>query len=143
MNVNVKSFYLYLKANTTGQYTLSCNTEGDFSYLHVIDKLAGRDIDMLLDEKYTFIGSPRDTDARFIVRLSYNGGEDESDEFAYQNGNDIVVCGEGELQVYDVMGRFVTSQRINGVETINMNANGVYILKLIGNEIKTQKIVVR
>ena len=143
MNDNVKSFNLNFKAKTTGQYTLSCNTEGDFSYLHVIDKLAGRDIDMLLDEKYTFIGSPRDTDARFIVRLSYNGGEDESDEFAYQNGNDIVVCGEGELQVYDVMGRFVTSQRINGVETINMNANGVYILRLIGNEIKTQKIVVK
>ena len=143
MNDDVKLFNLNFKAKTTGQYTLSCNTEGDFSYLHVIDKLAGRDIDMLLDEKYTFIGSPRDTDARFVVRLSYNGDAGENEEFAYQNGNDIVVCGEGELQVYDVMGRFVTSQRINGVETINLNTTGVYILKLIGEETHTQKLVVR
>ena len=143
INDDVKSFDLNFKAMKTGQYTLSCEKDGDFSYLHVIDKLAGRDIDMLLDEKYTFIGSPRDTDARFVVRLSYNGGAGENDEFAYQNGDDIVVCGEGELQVYDVLGRFVTSKRINGVETINLDATGVYILRLIGEEIHTQKMVVR
>ena len=143
INDDVKSFDLNFKAMKTGQYTLSCEKDGDFSYLHVIDKLAGRDIDMLLDEKYTFIGSPCDTDARFVVRLSYNGGAGENDEFAYQNGDDIVVCGEGELQVYDVLGRFVTSKRINGVETINLDATGVYILRLIGEEIHTQKMVVR
>lgn len=143
MNDDVKSFSLNFKAMKTGQYTLSCEKDGDFSYLHVIDKLAGRDIDMLLDEKYTFIGSPRDADSRFIVRLSYNGGADESGKFAYQNGDDIIVCGEGELQVYDVLGRFVTSKHINGVETINLDATGVYILRLIGEDIRTQKMVVR
>lgn len=143
MSYEIKSFNLNFKAMKTGQYTLSCEKDGDFSYLHVIDKLTGRDIDMLLDEKYTFIGSPHDTDARFIVRLSYNGGADESDKFAYQNGDDIVVCGVGELQMFDVTGRHIMTTTINGVETIKAPSSSVYILRLLGNEIKTQKIVVR
>lgn len=139
-----KSFNLSFKAKTTGQYTLSYKTEGVFDYLHVIDCFTGRDIDMLADEKYTFIGSPQDKENRFIVRLQYkpNYGSSEG-VFAYQNGNDVLVSGEGELQVYDAMGRMVLNRRINGVETINLNANGVYILKLIGEEILTQKMVVR
>ncbi len=138
----VKAFNLNFQAKTTGIYTLGYEAEGEFDYLHVIDCLTGEDIDILAEGSYSFIGSPRDAEARFIVRLQEN--QDNGDGvFAYQNGNDIVLSGEGELQVYDVMGRFVTSQRINGVETINLNANGVYILRLIGNEIKTQKIVVR
>ena len=139
-----KSFNLSFKAKTTGQYTLSYKTEGVFDYLHVIDCFTGRDIDMLADEKYTFIGSPQDKENRFIVRLQYkpNYGSSEG-VFAYQNGNDVLVSGEGELQVYDAMGRMVTSRRVNGVERVNLNANEVYILKLIGEEILTQKMVVR
>jgi hypothetical protein len=61
--------------------------------------------------------------------------------FAYQSGNDIIVSGEGELQVFDVMGRLVMSQQVNGVQTVEKpNQTGVYILRLNG---KTQKIVVR
>lgn len=144
MGDETKSFNLSFKAKTTGQYTLSYKTEGVFDYLHVIDCFTGRDIDMLADGEYTFIGSPQDKENRFIVRLQYkpNYGSSEG-VFAYQNGNDVLVSGEGELQVYDAMGRMVLNRRINGVETINLNANGVYILKLIGDEILTQKMVVR
>ena len=139
-----KSFNLSFKAKTTGQYTLSYKTEGVFDYLHVIDCFTGRDIDMLADGEYTFIGSPQDKENRFIVRLQYKPDYGSSEGvFAYQNGNDVLVSGEGELQVYDAMGRMVLNRRINGVETINLNANGVYILKLIGEEILTQKMVVR
>lgn len=138
----VKSFNLNFQAKTTGRYTLGYEAEGEFDYLHIIDRLTGEDIDMLAEDTYSFIGTPRDAEARFIVRLQEN--QDNGDGvFAYQNGNDIVLSGEGELQVYDVMGRFVTSQRINGVETIDLNTTGVYILKLIGEETHTQKLVVR
>ena len=140
MSDGIKSFNLNFKAKTTGKYTLRYKTSGDFSYLHVIDRLTGKDIDMLADEVYSFIASPKDTDARFIVRLNYTSGNTNNDIFAYQSESDIVVYGEGELQVFDVMGRMVKTQRINGVETVNVNATGVYIFKL--NE-KTQKIVVR
>ena len=36
--------------------------------------------------------------------------------FAYQNGSDIIINGNGTLQVFDMMGRFVT--RIKGFDEI-------------------------
>lgn len=145
MNDNTQMFGLNFKAATTGKYTLSYNTKGDYSYLHLIDRLTGEDIDMLIDNEYSFIGSPIDGDNRFIIKLTYNSGNDEinNDIFAYQNGNDIIVSGEGELQVYDVTGRFVMSEHINGIQSINIKSQGVYILRLMGLDVKTQKIVVR
>ena len=137
----VKSFNLNFKAKTTGRYTLGYEADGEYDYLHVIDCLTGEDIDMLKEGTYSFIGSPKDAEARFIVRLQYVAG-DGDDVFAYQNGSDIVVIGEGELQVFDVMGRLVAKQYVNGVETQNFVSlqTGVYIFRL--ND-KSQKIVVR
>ena len=142
MDDNTKSFNLNLKAKTTGKYTLSYKADGNFSYLHVIDRLTGEDVDMLMEGEYSFIASPSDAANRFIVRLEYLNGIENSENsiFAYQSGSDIIVNGEGELQIFDVMGRRVATQYVSGVETINLQSHGVYIFKL--NE-KTQKIVVR
>lgn len=142
MSEDVQMFSLNFKATTTRRYSVSIDANGDFSYLHLIDKITGDDVDMLLGDTYTFIASPRDNENRFIVKLRYNGANSNysDDIFAYQNGNEVIVNGEGELQVFDVMGRMVMTQRINGVETISAPTTGVYIFKL--NE-KTQKIVVR
>ena len=142
MSDDTQAFNLNFEAKTTGKYTLSYKTKGDFSYLHVIDRITGADVDMLLEGEYSFIGSPMDKANRFIVRLEYseNPENPENSTFAYQNGNDIVVTGEGELQIFDVMGRMISTQRVNGVETISLSTNGVYIFRLNGN---TQKIVVR
>lgn len=142
---NNQSFNLNFKAMTMGQYTLSFKAKGEFNYLHVIDRMTGEDIDMLLEGEYSFIGSPQDNEARFIVRLGYlpNYDNNGADIFAYQNGSDIIVSGEGELQIFDVMGRMVSTQNVSGTETISVNAQGVYIFRLVGSEIKTQKIVVR
>jgi len=132
---------LGFEAKTIGQYTFSLKAEGQYSYMHLYDKLTGNDVDMLLEDSYTFIGAPSDRKDRFVLNLNYNAGSSTGSEtFAYQSGNDIMVSGEGELQVFDVMGRMVMSQRINGVETVNGLNNGVYIFRMEG---KTQKIVVR
>lgn len=141
MSDDTKSFNLNFKAMTIGSYTLSYKSKGDFDYVHVIDCLTGEDIDMLQGE-YSFIATPGDNENRFIVRLGYmpNNEGTENEIFAYQNGNNILVSGEGELQVFDVTGRMVVTQHVNGVETINVQSQGVYIFKL--NE-KVQKIVVR
>lgn len=139
MSDNTQMFNLNFKAMTAGKYTLSVSEKGNFSYLHIYDRLTGEDVDMLLDS-YTFIGSPADNEARFIVRLSYNAGNgSDINTFAFQNGSDIIVNGEGELQIFDVMGRMVKNTVINGVETIAM-PQGVYIFRLNEN---IQKIVVR
>lgn len=142
MSDDTKSFNLNFKAMTTGKYTLSYKADGNFSYLHIIDRLTGEDVDMLLEGEYSFIASPSDAENRFIVRLEYSAGSEgqESSVFAYQSGNDIIVNGEGELQIFDMMGRRVSTQYVSGVETINLQLNGVYIFRL--NE-KTQKIVVK
>lgn len=142
MSDETQSFNLNFKAATMGKYTLSYETKGEYSYLHVIDRLTGEDVDMLMDGEYSFIASPIDSENRFIVRLEYSAGSEisESSVFAYQSGNDIIVNGEGELQIFDMMGRRVLTQYVSGVETINLQLNGVYIFRL--NE-KTQKIVVK
>ena len=145
MSDDTKLFNLNFKAMTMGQYTLSLKANGMFDYIHLIDRLTGNDIDMLLEGKYTFIGTPSDSDNRFIVKLAYNSGNTSSiyESFAYQSGNDIYVSGSGELQIFDVTGRQLMTTTINGAETINVPTTGVYIFRLIGNEVKTQKIVVR
>ncbi|MBO7074653.1 MAG: chitobiase/beta-hexosaminidase C-terminal domain-containing protein [Bacteroidales bacterium] len=146
MDDNTQAFNLNFKAMTTGQYTLSFDAKGKYSYLHVIDRLTGEDIDMLLDGEYTFIGSPRDNENRFIVKLDYNANIDElevSDSFVYQYGSDIIVNGNGELQVFDVTGRMVMNTKINGIQTVNVPATGMYIFRMVGESVQTQKIVVR
>ena len=140
MNPEAKAFGLYFKAKTTGYYTLSVQPQGEFGYLHLIDKLTGSDVDMLKEEEYTFIGSAADKAERFVVRLSPSTSTG-SETFAYQSGDDIIVEGEGELQVFDVMGRLMMKKNVNGLETIEKpSQTGVYIFRLDG---QTQKIVVR
>lgn len=141
MSKDVKSINLNFDAKTTGYYTLSMKSDGEFDYIHLIDRLTGDDIDMLQEEEYTFIGSASDNADRFLVRLSPSTGSGTSSgTFAWQNGNDIIVNGNGELLVFDVMGRMVATRHINGVQTINLTQTGVYIFRLEG---KTQKIIVR
>ena len=143
LNEDTKVFDLYFEAKTTGFYTLNVSPRGDFNYLHLIDKLAGKDIDLLEENEYTFIGSAADSKDRFVVRLGLsNNSESSENVFAYQSGDDIVVEGEGELQIFDVMGRLVSSQYVNGVVTWSAASvqSGVYILRF--NEM-TQKIVVK
>ena len=141
MSDGTKTFNLNFKAGTMGKYTLKYKTQGQYSYLHLIDRLTGNDVDLLVEDEYTFIGSPSDADNRFIVKLNYEGGSaSEGDIFAYQSGDDIVVNGEGELQIFDLMGRMVATQNVNGVQTIGFKTIGVYVFKLNG---MTQKIVVK
>lgn len=131
---------LNFKAKEIGYYTISFDGENsDISGIQLIDLFTNDVIDLSENPSYSFVGAPQDNAARF--KLVYRNVSEENDTFAYQNGDDIIVDGEGELQVFDVMGRLVASQRVNGVETIaNPKLSGVYVLKM--NE-RTQKIVVR
>ena len=144
MDGNVKVFSLGLETKTIGQYTLSLKANGDFSYLHLFDKLTGEDVDMLLENEYSFIASPTDNPSRFIVKLDYTGTPDNSETFAYQNGDDIIATGSGELQIFDLMGRMVKTAHINGIEMIHTSSlpTGIYVLRLLGENTKTQKIVI-
>ena len=143
MSDDTRVINLGFEAKTMSQYSISLKAQGNFSYMHLYDKLTGEDVDMLIEDSYSFIGTPNDRKDRFVLRLTYNASIEEveaNEAFVYQSGSDIIVNGEGELQVFDMMGRKVMTQHINGTETINVNANGVYIFKM--ND-KVQKVVVR
>lgn len=145
MNPDIKAFNLNFEAKTSGFYTLKVKPQGDFGYMHLIDKVADKDIDLLQVDGYEFIGSPVDRKDRFKMVINPLIGEDSDDVFAYQDGSDIMVSGKGELQIFDVTGRFVMSRNVNGYECIgtSMLKTGVYILRIVGDQVKTQKIVVR
>lgn len=143
---NVQMFNLNFRAATTGKYTLKVKPTGDFRYLHLIDNLTGYDIDLLLDDEYSFIASLKDKENRFIVKFRRDDACIASNDeiFAYQNGNEIVVDGEGELQIFDVTGRLIITRHVNGVDSFEKPyQSGVYILRMIGEEIRIQKIIVK
>lgn len=143
---NVQMFNLNFHAATTGKYTLKVKPTGDFRYLHLIDNLTGYDIDLLLDDEYSFIASLKDKENRFIVKFRRDDACIASNDeiFAYQNGNEIVVDGEGELQIFDVTGRLIITRHVNGVDSFEKPyQSGVYILRMIGEEIRIQKIIVK
>ena len=131
-----------IKAAEMGKYTISISLEGvDMDYLHLIDRFTGEDVNLLIDNSYSFVASNQDMESRFILSFTTNGYEVAADEpFAYQNGSEIIVNGEGELQIFDIMGRLVKTNSVNGVEIVNLNTQGVYVFTLNG---LTQKIVVR
>ncbi len=124
-----------------GEFSFSVDVENtDVRYLHLLDKITGDDVDMLSEGYYTFIGSPADRKDRFVLCYG-SSASTVSDVFAYQSGDEIIVSGEGELQVFDMMGRMISTRRVTGVQTVEKPSQcGVYIFKL--NE-KIQKIVIR
>lgn len=130
---------LHFKAQETGRYTIGFNFENVKGVrIQLIDKLENNIIDLKAIDNYTFMGSSADSRDRFTLVFTQ---VETGSIFAYQEGNDIIVNGEGELQVFDMMGRMVMNQYINGVQTVEKpSQSGVYIFRL--NE-KTQKIVIR
>jgi len=131
---------LHLKATKMGYYTIIFDGTS-LQGIRMFDKIENVTIDLGIENEYTFIGAPNDRKDRFVL-LFDSTSENGNNIFAYQNGSDIIVSGEGELMVFDVMGRMVAMRRINGVETMSTSSlqTGVYIFIL--NE-KTQKLVVR
>ena len=150
------------KAAKNGTYTISVNLENtDFGYLHLIDNLTGTDVDLLAPviarneaiqgtASYTFHAKTTDYASRFRLVFSVCGDANSDNEpFAYISNGEIIVNGGSStgletLQVVDVMGRvIVQGDAMNRVSTSGMTP-GIYVLRLInGNDVRTQKIVVR
>ena len=159
---------LNFKAKEDGQYTLTVNHEGvEVGYLHLIDNLTGTDVDLLAASvpelvegpnmvtgtstgsatSYTFTAKTTDYESRFRLVFAPNnedGSSTGSEAFAFVSNGNIVVNGEGMLQVIDVMGRVIVCRdAMNRVSTSEMTP-GVYVLRLInGDNVKTQKIVIK
>ena len=139
---------LNFKANENGTYTLTINPEGvEVGYLHLIDNMTGADVDLLANPSYSFNAKVTDYESRF--RLVFAAADEAvcgpSEAFAFISNGNLIVNGTGTLQVIDLLGRQLSSQKIHSAFYILHSAfpSGVYVLRLInGNDVKTQKIVI-
>lgn len=139
------------KASHNDTYTLSVDIANlDLDYLHLIDKKAGVDVDLLQTPNYTFEAYTNDNAERFqLVYATTTGGNEAAGSFAYYHDGEIrlVETYQGaSLQVVDMMGREVVSYVGDAMNCISTNgmAKGVYVLRLFDcDNVKTQKIVVR
>jgi hypothetical protein len=134
------------KAAENGTYTLAIDAEGlDLSYLHLIDNMTGENVDLLSTPNYTFEGKTTDYTSRFKLVFAHEeeGASTGSAAFAYINDGNILINGEGVLQIVDMMGRvIVCSDVARNVSTAGLTP-GVYVLRLIdGENVRTQKIVI-
>ena len=134
------------KPSKDGNYTLTFTArEVSFNYLHLIDNLTGKEVDLLENPSYNFEANETDYASRFL--LVFATGENSDDNFAFFSNGSFVISNEGEamFQVVDVTGRILKNEAINGSANVNVSvAPGVYMLRLIsGNNVKVQKVVVK
>ena len=138
------------KATRNGEYTLTVNPESvEMDYLHLIDNLTGNDVDLLATPSYTFNAKTDDYASRFRLVFSANDDNENNNNFAFISDGEIHLlvetCHGASLQVIDALGRIIKNVETSyyGVSTDGMTP-GVYVLLLVnGENVKTQKIVIR
>ena len=139
------------KAEKNGVYTLTVNVEGiDLAYLHLIDNKTGADTDLLQIPSYSFEAKTTDYVSRFKLVFSVNDastGSASDEAFAFISDGNIIVNGDGTLQVIDALGRLLFSKQLSTancqLSTVNF-PTGVYVLRLInGENLKIQKIIIQ
>lgn len=135
-------------------YTMKWDTEnGTFSYLHLIDNLLGVDIDCLRSDEYRFSSSINDYKSRFKLVFDYTGVEENDSDinpnetFAFCMGGNLVVNGEGNLEIIDIAGHVLSVTRIDGTQSVvalPKVASGLYMLRLSSEKgVKVQKIIIQ
>jgi hypothetical protein len=143
---------VHFKAEHDGIYTMTWGMEnGNFTNLRLIDNKTGVNYDMLANDSYTFEASADDYASRFYITYTVTGLDEEisyeSDNFAFFNGSEWIINGQGHLDVIDMTGRVLyAAQLSNDQNRVNLDgfAKGVYLLRVIDNKVvRTQKIIVR
>lgn len=146
-NERMSQLPLYFETHEYGIYTINVKLENmNCEYLHLIDNMTGADIDLNATPSYTFRANQGDYACRFKLVFEGTGVEENNANvnFAIVEGNRVVIPmieHESTLEIIDMTGRTISSQKVNGSfdQTLNVNA-GIYLLRLNGN---VQKIVVR
>ncbi len=140
---------LNFKATKNGEYTLNINPDGvELGYLHLVDNMTGADIDLLSKLAYTFQARTDDYASRFrlVFRANNNNIDNESNDFAFISNSNLVVNGEGTLQVIDMLGHILLCREVHSDSRLlssDFLNSGVYVLRLInGENVRTQKIVI-
>ena len=100
---------------------------------------------------YSFTAKPTDYASRFKLVFQCTGVEENLDDattvnFAFQREDELIVNGEGFLQLFDVTGRCLMTADVHGEQSsliLPPIATGVYLLRLSGTQVKVQKIIIQ
>jgi len=148
---NEEQMPVNFKASANGTYTLSVDVENaTFEHLTLIDHQTGAQVNLLSTPNYQFSANTNDPESRFTISFRSNTSVVSDETFnpiCYRQNGQLVITnfeGEGTLQMVDMLGRILSSNKIQGeyATEINMVA-GVYTIRLITNDkTYTQKIVV-
>lgn len=148
---------LYFKARKNGTHTLTISLDSKLSinsvegfavlnYLHLIDNITGADVDLLQTPNYTFEAKTDDYAARFKLVFNANNDENGNDHFAFISNGNLIVTGEGTLQVIDMLGHVILTREAHSVLCLPTSdfSPGVYVIRTVnGNETKTDKIIIK
>lgn len=144
---------LYFAAKEDGNFTLNWERANDsFNSLTLVDNITGVKTNMLTHDHYTFEGRSDDYTTRFKIVFGTSNNEEEEEgttveNFAFFNDGNLIVNGEGRLDVIDVLGRIVYSAELTDTQntvSLPQNAKGVCMLRHTnGDNVKVQKMFVR
>lgn len=142
---------VHFTTEENGTFTLTWETlHGDFTSLLLVDNMTGTITDMLRADSYTFDATTDDYASRFYITYTVTGVDEYNEgdgTFAFFDGSEWVVNGKGQLDVVDVQGRTLYSERlVNDKNRVSLNgvSAGVYLLRVSdGTNTMVQKIVVR
>jgi hypothetical protein len=141
---------LWFEAKEDDVFTINWNTaNGYFISLYLIDNLTGARYDMLENESYVFEGSKQDMTSRFYITFNCVDVDEHEEEinptFAFYDGSQWIVTGEGTLELIDLQGRILWQGRVSGGQSrVNLPnvAKSMYLLRLVNSqETKVQKII--
>ena len=147
---------LWFEAKEDDVFTIKWNTaNGDFLSMYLIDNLTGVTYDMLTNDSYTFEGHVGDYPSRFYIvfKLHDDPEEPETQEepesdghhFAFFDGSQWVVTGDGMLDFIDLHGHILSRYDVHGQRRVSLPvvASGMYLFRLSNSEeVKLQKIIV-
>lgn len=141
---------LWFEAKDDDVFTIKWNTaNGDFQSMYLVDNMTGIQYDMIAHDSYTFEGHVGDYPSRFYIIFSVTDVEEHEDDsnhsFAFFDGTQWLVTGDGVLDFIDLNGRVLSQVRVNGQQRLSLPdvASGVYLFRLTnGKETKVQKVIV-
>ena len=144
---------LWFEAEEAGAFTLSWETaNAQFDKLTLIDNITGVQTDMLTRDSYAFEGDPSQYASRFKIVIGEWKDVEENEEtlatnFAFQMGDELIINGEGRLEIVDMMGRVLMTTELFGTQSHVRKpsmAAGLYVLRLTdGTATKVQKMVIK
>ena len=139
------------KAAEDGTYTVNFSADGvAFNYLHLIDNKTGMDVDLLQTPSYSFEATTGDRANRFRLvfrgdSVDENQNDNDNENFAFISNGNIVVNGNGVVEIIDILGRVISTKELSTVngQLSTPATPGVYVVRLTnGRYTKTQKMII-